>query len=164
MVPPEAKSTDLGNLPSFADNYDQSQTQQRILIGDSSKNRMLACAVDNSIAMVISLIAAGFVNSYGTFAVITGMVLPYLGYFFIFESLWSRTPGKYFFGLRVCQADGSSCTLRSVLVRTLLRILEVNPLLLGALPAGIVLIVTKRKQRLGDLIAGTIVIANKNLR
>src|SRR5262245_692652 len=102
MVPPEAKSTELGNLPSFADTHEKSQTHKSNLIGDSSKNRMLASVVDNSIAMVLSLIAAGFLNSYGTFPVITGLVLPYLGYFFLFESLWGRTPGKYFFGLRVC--------------------------------------------------------------
>jgi uncharacterized RDD family membrane protein YckC len=133
------------------------------LIGDSSKNRMLACALDNLIAVVLSLIAAGIVNSFGGVAVVAGWVSTYLAYFFLFETLWSRTPGKHFFGLRVCQSDGSSCTLRSALLRTLLRIIEVNPLLFGAIPAGIMLLVTKRKQRLGDILAGTVVIANKNL-
>jgi uncharacterized RDD family membrane protein YckC len=134
------------------------------LIGDSSKNRMLACGLDVSITIVLSLIAAGLVNSFGSVAVIAGLVLTHLVYFFLFETLWSRTPGKHFFGLRVCQSDGSPCTMRSALIRTLLRIIEVNPVLFGPLPAGIMLMVTKRKQRLGDLLAGTVVIANKNLR
>jgi hypothetical protein len=49
------------------------------------------------------------------------------------------------------------------MLRTLLRVIEVNPILLGALPAGIMLLVTKRRQRLGDLLAGTVVISNKIL-
>jgi uncharacterized RDD family membrane protein YckC len=133
------------------------------LIGDSSKKRMLAVAIDGSLATVLSLIAAGMVNSFGGAAVITALCSAHLAYFFVFEALWSRTPGKYLFGLRVCQVDGSRCTLRSAMLRTLLRVIEVNPILLGALPAGIMLLVTKRKQRLGDLLAGTVVISNKIL-
>jgi uncharacterized RDD family membrane protein YckC len=131
------------------------------LIGDSSKKRMLAVGIDGSLATVLSLIAAGMVNSFGAAAVITALCSAHLAYFFVFEALWSRTPGKYLFGLRVCQVDGSRCTLKSAMLRTLLRVIEVNPILLGALPAGIMLLVTKRKQRLGDLLAGTVVISNK---
>ena len=122
---------------------------------------MLAVGIDGSIAIVLSLIAAGMVNSFGSAAVITSLCSVYLAYFFVFEALWSRTPGKYLFGLRVCQVNGSRCTLRSAMLRTLLRVIEVNPILFGALPAGIMLLVTKRKQRLGDLLAGTVVISNK---
>ena len=67
------------------------------------------------------------------------------------------------FNLHRLQLDGSRCKLMSAMLRTLLRVIEVNPILLGALPAGIVLLVTKRKQRLGDLLAGTVVISNKIL-
>jgi uncharacterized RDD family membrane protein YckC len=133
------------------------------LIGDSSKKRMLAVGIDGSLAIVLSLIAAGMVNSFGGAAVITALCSAHFAYFFVFEALWSRTPGKYLFGLRVCQLDGSRCTLRSAMLRTLFRVIEVNPILLGALPAGIMLLVTKRKQRLGDLLAGTVVISNKIL-
>ena len=124
---------------------------------------MLAVAIDGSLATVLSLIAAGMVNSFGGAVVITALCSVHLAYFLVFEALWSRTPGKYLFGLRVCQVDGSRCTLRSAMLRTLLRVIEVNPILLGALPAGIVLLFTKRKQRLGDLLAGTVVISNKIL-
>jgi hypothetical protein len=41
------------------------------LIGDSSKKRMLALGIDGSLATVLSLIAAGMVNSFGGAAVIT---------------------------------------------------------------------------------------------
>jgi uncharacterized RDD family membrane protein YckC len=40
----------------------------------------------------------------------------------------------------------------------LLRLVEVNPLLVGGLPAGIVAVLSPRKQRLGDMLAGTLVV------
>jgi uncharacterized RDD family membrane protein YckC len=49
------------------------------------------------------------------------------------------------------------------LIRSGLRIFEVNPLLLGGLPAGLVIIASQRKQRIGDLLAGTVVVSNKLL-
>jgi uncharacterized RDD family membrane protein YckC len=46
-----------------------------------------------------------------------------------------------------------------VLVRTLLRLLEANPLLFGGLPAGVAILLSGRNQRLGDLAAGTMVVS-----
>ena len=40
---------------------------------------------------------------------------------------------------------------------------EVNPFLLGGLPAGLVLMVTPRRQRIGDLVAGTYVLLKKDV-
>jgi uncharacterized RDD family membrane protein YckC len=42
-----------------------------------------------------------------------------------------------------------------------LRIIEVNPLLFGGIPAGIAVILSRRKQRIGDLLAGTVVVSDK---
>jgi uncharacterized RDD family membrane protein YckC len=131
------------------------------LIGDTSKDRLWAFTVDYTIAMVLSFIFAMTVNTFGNYAVLTAITLTYLLYFFVFEAFWSRTPGKYFFGLRVCQSDGSPCTLRSALIRTLFRIFEVNPFVFGVLPAGITIYISKQKQRLGDLVAGTVVVSKK---
>jgi uncharacterized RDD family membrane protein YckC len=49
-------------------------------------------------------------------------------------------------------------------VRTLLRLVEVNPFLIGGLPAGLVAANTKAHQRIGDLLAGTYVVPLKELR
>lgn len=46
------------------------------------------------------------------------------------------------------------------LVRTLLRLIEVDPFLLGGLPAGICVFFTKYKQRLGDMVAGAYVLGS----
>jgi uncharacterized RDD family membrane protein YckC len=43
----------------------------------------------------------------------------------------------------------------------LLRILEVNPLLIGALPASIAILSSKRRQRIGDMLAGTVVVSTQ---
>lgn len=51
----------------------------------------------------------------------------YLGYFFLCEALWSRTPGKYIQGLVVVDLSGDRCGRRRALVRTLLRAVEANP-------------------------------------
>jgi len=43
------------------------------------------------------------------------------------------------------------------------RLVEVNPLLLGGLPAGIAVAMSRRRQRLGDMLAGTYVVRRKDL-
>jgi uncharacterized RDD family membrane protein YckC len=45
------------------------------------------------------------------------------------------------------------CGWRAALIRTLLRVVGASPLLFGGLPAGVAILVSKRKQRLGDLAA-----------
>jgi uncharacterized RDD family membrane protein YckC len=45
-----------------------------------------------------------------------------------------------------------------------MRLVEVNPLLLGALPAGISILATERKQRIGDLQAGTVVVHQNQIQ
>jgi uncharacterized RDD family membrane protein YckC len=56
-------------------------------------------------------------------------------------------------------AGAGPCGWRAALVRTLLRVVEANPLLSGGLPAGLAILASKRNQRLNDLAAGTLVIS-----
>jgi uncharacterized RDD family membrane protein YckC len=72
--------------------------------------------------------------------------------------LVGTTIGKSLFALKVCQSSGAPCTAKQAAVRTALRFVEVNPLLLGGIPAGIAILTTKRRQRIGDLLAGTVVV------
>jgi len=65
--------------------------------------------------------------------------------------LWSRTPGKYLKGLAVVDAAGGRCGWRRALVRTVVKVVEANPLLFGGIPAGVVILVSRRNQRLGNL-------------
>lgn len=77
-------------------------------------------------------------------------------YYWVGEGLWGRTIGKRFCDLRVVATDGSRIGLGRALVRTVLRLVDILPAfyLLGAL----VVWVTRRDQRIGDLAAGTVVV------
>jgi uncharacterized RDD family membrane protein YckC len=81
-----------------------------------------------------------------------------LAYFPVMESLWGRTVGKFVAGTIVLTANGELPGVWRSVVRTLFRLIEVNPFLAGGVPAGIVVLLTRDKQRLGDLAAGTYVI------
>jgi uncharacterized RDD family membrane protein YckC len=82
------------------------------------------------------------------------IVLLILGYHPFFEEIWNgRTPGKRAFGLLVIQTDGQPVGLGPVLLRALFRPVDV------VVGLGLFLILlTRRRQRLGDLVAGTIVV------
>jgi uncharacterized RDD family membrane protein YckC len=90
-------------------------------------------------------------------------IIPFLAYFLLTEWLWGLTVGKLLFGLRVRQISGERCTARQIAIRTVLRLVEVNPFCLGELPAAIMLFFTARRQRIGDWLAGTVVVKKSNL-
>jgi uncharacterized RDD family membrane protein YckC len=48
-------------------------------------------------------------------------------------------------------------------IRSVLRLLVVNPLLFGGAPAGVVVCLTKTRQRLGDMVARTFVLKKTDL-
>ena len=132
-----------------------------MIIGDASKARLIAVFIDHLVAFGLMLLAVAFVPE--SFPVIKAVLFfaVYLAYFVVLEAVWSRTLGKYFQGLVVRKLDGSRCDWKAALIRGGLRIVEVNPLLLGGIPAGLVVIASERKQRIGDLLAGTLVVSDK---
>ena len=71
-----------------------------------------------------------------------------------------QTPGKKVAGLRVLREGGGPIDFRSSCIRNLLRPVDMLPLfyLLGALVAAL----NARRQRLGDIAAGTMVIRERN--
>jgi uncharacterized RDD family membrane protein YckC len=80
-----------------------------------------------------------------------------LSYFMIFEMLSSTTPGKFLFGRQVTLDNGEPVDASAAILRNLFRPLDV---VLGY-P---LLALTRRKQRLGDLVADTLVIKKRNNR
>jgi uncharacterized RDD family membrane protein YckC len=81
-------------------------------------------------------------------------------YSVIFESLWSgRTPGKRAFGTRVVQLSGARVGFKASMVRNLLRLVDFLPsfYLVGILTV----LASSRNQRVGDLVAGTVVIVDR---
>jgi uncharacterized membrane protein SpoIIM required for sporulation/uncharacterized RDD family membrane protein YckC len=80
------------------------------------------------------------------------------GYYVLFEGLRDgQTPGKRIHHLRVVRDGGYSVTFGVSAARNLVRILDLQPGFLYLVGVGSML-VTKRSRRLGDLVAGTIVV------
>ncbi|HMD55885.1 MAG TPA: RDD family protein [Solirubrobacteraceae bacterium] len=84
----------------------------------------------------------------------------YLSYFFIYEALRGQTIGKRAMGLRVRAASGGPAGINQVSARTVLRLVDVLPFLylLGTLVA---LLTGSRRRRIGDWVAGTVVVRDE---
>ncbi len=79
----------------------------------------------------------------------------------IFESLSDgRTPGKALFGLRVVTTDGAPINFRHAALRGCLAIFEI--LMTTGAVAVIATFLSARNQRLGDYVAGTLVLRERN--
>lgn len=102
-------------------------------------------------------ISAGAAYKWG---VAIGIAIPFLlhwGYFTMFEAFWNgQTPGKRLMKLRVIQLSGRALGLFESMGRNLIRYVDMLPVFyfLGA----ICVFVTRRQQRLGDMVAGTVVV------
>lgn len=123
--------------------------------------RHIASAVDNTLMIVLIVVLAKQVDEQNIPLQALVVVATYLGYFFASEALTSRTVGKLLTGLKVVDFDGERCTLSQIGIRTLFRLLEVNPLLLGAIPAAASIIFSRHKQRFGDKFARTVVVFSR---
>src|SRR5512142_2214205 len=89
-------------------------------------------------------------------------VVGIVGYPVAFEALWrGQTPGKAAMGLRVVRDDGGPIRFRQALVRGLVGAVAERPgPFLGA-PAVVTMLVTERSKRLGDVLAGTVVLQER---
>lgn len=87
----------------------------------------------------------------------------YAGYYALFEIFWNgQTPGKRLVRIRVIGDTGRPITVYEALVRNLLRIIDQFP---GPYVVGIISVfVTARNQRLGDVVAGTVVVHEKAMQ
>jgi uncharacterized RDD family membrane protein YckC len=85
----------------------------------------------------------------------------WLGYFIAFETLWrGRTPGKAALGLRVVTTEGAPVRFRHAAIRALLGLVDIA--LASGFFAVIFILLTRDNQRLGDLVAGTLVLRERS--
>ncbi len=75
----------------------------------------------------------------------------------ICELLFSTTPGKLAVRCRVVDENGQRCRLGQIVVRNALRMVELFPLF-RLWPTFILMLFTRNRQRLGDLMARTLVV------
>ena len=84
------------------------------------------------------------------------------GYFALFEAFWNgRTPGKRVARIRVIHQSGRGISFVESLARNLVRFIDYLP---GFYAVGVVTIfLSRRNQRLGDLVAGTLVVHDREV-
>jgi uncharacterized RDD family membrane protein YckC len=130
---------------------------------------LLQSAVYVFLVIVISLAfaSAGGVERLNRVSDRTGMWLTaglifvnflfFWGYYTLFEAFWNgQTPGKRLNRIRVIKDTGRQITLFEAMARNFLRIIDMMP---TAYVIGIItIVVSKQNKRLGDLLAGTIVV------
>ncbi len=82
-------------------------------------------------AMILGLLVAlasgmgrmhGMGHGYPGVGIVAALVF-YVAYYFFFESLWQRTPGKWITGTKVVREDGTKPTSGQILGRTFARII-----------------------------------------
>ena len=84
-------------------------------------------------------------------------------YFAAFEALWSgRTPGKRFTGLRVVRENGQPIDATAAILRNLLRAVDFLPGFYAI--AAVIMARDPKFRRLGDMAAGTMVVAEERKR
>jgi len=86
----------------------------------------------------------------------------FYGYFAVFESIWNgQTPGKRWMNLRVIQDSGRPLNVFQAIARNMLRLVDQIP---GAYCFGIAsALLNRRNKRLGDFVAGTVVVHERSL-
>jgi uncharacterized RDD family membrane protein YckC len=140
-------------------------------------NRFLACAIDHAIQAVaiglIVLTAVILMNFQIIEQVISSapkwvlavmilmLFLIFAGYFAFFEWAWSgQTPGKRWLKLRVIREDGRPITFWEAAVRNLLRTIDMMPAPFYSI--GLISVFSSaRDQRIGDMVAGTVVVRER---
>jgi uncharacterized RDD family membrane protein YckC len=140
-------------------------------------SRFLALALDTliQISAVIILIIAGSYLIHEVFPFASGatwtialfgvlLFLVFIGYFAIFEAIWNgQTPGKRLIRIRVIKETGRPIVPSEAVARNLLRLVDQMPGFLYGV--GIVsALISRQNKRLGDLVAGTIVVHEQDLR
>jgi len=140
-------------------------------------NRFLACAIDHAIQAVaigLILLTASILMSFlmiqetissapkWVLALMIFMLfLIFAGYFAFFEWAWSgQTPGKRWLKLRVIREDGRPITFWEAGLRNLLRTVDMMPAPFYSI--GLISVFSSsRDQRLGDMVAGTVVVRER---
>jgi len=140
-------------------------------------NRFIACAIDHALqvlTLLIVIIALSVIANYSSLGdhfanapkwvkaiLIVIVFLIFSGYFAFFEWAWNgQTPGKRWLKLRVIRVDGRPVTFWEAAVRNLLRSMDMMPAPFYSIGL-ISVFVSPSDQRVGDMVAGTVVVRER---
>jgi uncharacterized RDD family membrane protein YckC len=139
-------------------------------------SRFLAMTIDTAIQLGVGFIlfialalAIPAMRVFGSIApqwaiaiMIVAVFTIYYGYFAFFEAAWNgQTPGKRYANLRVMKDDGRPISPYDAITRNLLRIVDQLPAFYGI--AILSVFFSKQNKRLGDFVAGTVVVHEKTV-
>jgi uncharacterized RDD family membrane protein YckC len=136
-------------------------------------SRILAFFLDYLIIVAVALV---FFILTGVFVSTARLVVPQwlviafvfvllpawlLGYFIAFETLWhGRTPGKAALGLRVVTSEGGPVRFRHAFIRGLLGLVDFW--MASGMFAVLFILFRQDNRRLGDIVAGTLVLRERS--
>jgi len=140
-------------------------------------NRFLACAIDHFLQILVMVLVFLLLAWLGSVAgwyarikdapkwvvalLIVVLSLIWSAYFVLFEWAWNgQTPGKRWLKLRVIREDGRPVTFWEAAARNIVRILDMSPGIFYSVGL-ISVFVSTRDQRVGDLVAGTVVVRER---
>lgn len=125
--------------------------------------RVIAGVIDSSIVASVWILL--IFRTSGSIAILSLTDVSYLTmvylvtitfvYYFVLEGVFASTIGKSLLKLRVLGSDGEACSLRASFKRNALRFLDWLPFLYVV--AGIAIAASRDRQRVGDMVAATIV-------
>ncbi len=102
---------------------------------------------------------SGTADKWAIALVVVFFFVLFWGYFALFEGLWrGQTPGKRLLKIRVIKDSGRQITLFEAMARNLLRVVDMQA---SYLVGVVTMLCNKQQKRLGDLVAGTIVVHDR---
>jgi uncharacterized RDD family membrane protein YckC len=140
-------------------------------------NRFLACAFDHflqiAVMAVVFLVFLWLGDAAGLYTrlkdapkwvlalLIVALFSIWSGYFALFEWAWNgQTPGKRWLKLRVMREDGRPVTFWEATARNIVRLFDMEPFPFYSV--GLVSVfISSRDQRFGDMVAGTVVVRER---
>lgn len=134
-------------------------------LGTRAIAQLLDLLIVIGILFVLSFFALAFAavqaDTLATLILILGSFVVIFGYFWVSEAVWSgQTVGKRVFRLRAVGDRGEPMTFAQGAIRNIVRIVDFLPYGYGV--GMVALFVNGKGKRLGDLVAGTIVVKDSD--
>lgn len=141
--------------------------------GDVFGARIVAFIIDSIVigivAAVLALVVGGIGVGLGGENGMSGaillltpvFILLQYGYFIYFEGKSGQTPGKSLMSIVVVKDDGTDCDYGAAAIRNVLRIIDQLGIVIPYLVGLIVMYVTDEHQRVGDIVANTVVVRTR---
>lgn len=122
---------------------------------------VLLVILNASIGFLFADTGGGLPDWVGITALLVVNFLVFFGYPIMFETVMhGRTPGKAALGLRVVTVEGAPERFRHAAIRAALGLVDF--ILTSGVAAVLTTLLSKRHQRLGDMVAGTVVLRERS--